>query len=268
MTRADAPQPEPDGHDQAASPLAHHFHSRAQQYDSARLGMWIFLVTEILFFGGLFCAYAVYRANRPEAFALGHYFLDVPLGALNTLVLITSSLTMAWAVRSAQLGQSRALAGLLAATILLGLVFVGIKSFEYKHKWDHRFVPGQERIEYWFSGKPAGKAPSSLPPKKFRPDRDYIKEHLEQAGYEHLDAKTLDRYVDKLRTFMGIYFSLTALHALHVLIGIGVLTWLFLGTFRGRFGRHRFTPVDMVGLYWHLVDLIWIYLFPLLYLIP
>ncbi len=262
MTETDHPQPESPDSGPKAAPLAHHFDTPQQQFDAAKLGMWFFLVTEVLFFGGLLCAYAVWRANRPEIFVDGHHFLATPLGAFNTIVLIASSLTMALAVRAAQLGQRRRLIGLLIVTLLCGGLFLGVKTFEYKQKWDHRLVPGQARIEHWLSGKKTG-----TPPKKFDPDREYIREHLEQAGYKDLSKPEMDRRVENLRSFMGIYFSLTALHALHVIIGLGVIFWILLRAIRGRFGPRYYTPVDLVGLYWHLVDLIWIYLFPLLYLI-
>jgi len=248
------------GHE--AAPLAHHFDTLGPQYDSARLGMWIFLMTEVLFFGGLFCAYAVYRANNAEVFVDGHRFLEKPLGATNTVLLIFSSLTMALAVRAAQRGRRRALVGLLAVTLLCGLAFLAVKGVEYKGKWDHRLVPGQARIAYWFSREAA-----PAPRKDFRPDEEYVREHLGRAGHENLGKADLARRVERLGTFMGIYFSLTGLHALHVAIGIGVIFWILVGSVRGRFGGRYFTPVDLVGLYWHLVDMIWIYLFPLLYLI-
>ncbi|MBN1910308.1 MAG: cytochrome c oxidase subunit 3 [Pirellulales bacterium] len=172
---------------------------------------------------------------------------------------------MAWSVRAAQLRRRGTLVAMLGATILCGLVFMGVKAVEYRHKWEHRLVPGQARLQYWFSDE---HDPNGVePPKEFLPDREYIREHLEAAGYTDLTDEQLDRRVANLRTFMAIYFSLTVLHALHVLIGLGVLTWLLLGATRGRWTSGHFTPVDLVGLYWHLVDLIWIYLFPLLYLI-
>ncbi len=248
--------------DHPSAHLAHHFDTPAQQYDSARLGMWIFLMTEVLFFGGLFCAYAVFRAIHPEIFVDGHRFLDKPLGAANTVVLIFSSLTMALAVRAAQLGQRRALVGLLAVTLLCGLAFLGVKAVEYKHKWDHRLVPGQTQIAYWFS-REAGPEPR----KEFRPDEAYVRDRLAQAVPKNLGKDELARRVGRLGTFMGIYFSLTALHALHVCAGIGVIFWILIGAIRGGFDSRYFTPVDLVGLYWHLVDMIWIFLFPLLYLI-
>lgn len=259
-TGSPSTQPTDDGHPSAH--VAHHFDSAKQQYDSAKLGTWIFLMTEVLFFGGLFCAYAVFRANHPEIFVDGHRFLDKPLGAANTVVLIFSSLTMALAVRAAQLGQRRVLVGLLAATLLCGLAFLGVKGVEYRHKWDHQMVPGQARIAYWFSGKG-----DAEPAKGFRPDEAYIRERLAADGFEKLSQAEYERRAEHLGTFMGIYFSLTALHAIHVIAGLGVIAWIFIGAAWGRFGSRYFTPVDMVGLYWHLVDMIWIYLFPLLYLI-
>jgi cytochrome c oxidase subunit III len=224
--------------------------------------MWIFLMTEVLFFGGLFCAYAVFRANHPEIFVDGHRFLDKPLGAANTVILILSSLTMALAVRAAQLGRDRQLVGLLMATLLCGVAFLGIKTVEYKHKWDHALVPGQARIANWFSGdaKPT-------PRKEFRPDEPYVRERLAAYGFDNLSPAEYQQRVEHLGSFMAIYFSLTGLHALHVIVGLGVIFWILVGAIRGRFGCDYVTPVDLVGLYWHLVDMIWIYLFPLLYLI-
>ncbi|MBN1855269.1 MAG: cytochrome c oxidase subunit 3 [Pirellulales bacterium] len=169
---------------------------------------------------------------------------------------------MALAVRAVQLGRRRWLVGLLAITILCGLAFLGVKAIEYKHKWDHRMVPGQARIAYWFS-----RGETSEPLKKFQPDEAYVKERLAQAGFEDLDQAEYDQRVKHLGTYMGIYFSLTGLHALHVVAGIVAISWILVGAVRDRFGSNYFTPVDLGGLYWHLVDMIWIYLFPLLYLI-
>lgn len=268
MTQSDQTPAESITRDGDSPHLAHHFDSLQQQYDSAKLGMWIFLVTEVLFFGGLFCAYAVMRANRPEVFADGHLFLHTALGAVNTVVLIFSSLTMALAVRAAQIGNRRALVALLIVTLTCALAFLGVKAVEYKQKWDHRMVPGQARIEYWLSGNRSDTdRATQIPPKKFLPDREYVREHLQHAGEAELSEDELTRRIDNVRTFMGIYFGLTALHAVHVIVGIGVIFWILLGALRGRFGPQNFTRVDLVGLYWHLVDLIWIYLFPLLYLI-
>ena len=268
MTQSNQPRPESTAGDGDSPHLAHHFDSLQQQFDSAKLGMWIFLVTEILFFGGLFCAYAVVRANRPEVFADGHLLLDTRLGALNTVVLIFSSLTMALAVRSAQLGNRRALVGLLIVTLVCGLAFLGVKGVEYKQKWDHRLVPGQARIEYWLLEiRSESDRASQAPRKQFLPDREYVREHLEHHGDAELSEEELTQRIGNVRSFMGVYFGLTALHAVHVIIGIGVILWILFGALRGSFDPRNFTRVDLVGLYWHLVDMIWIYLFPLLYLI-
>jgi len=225
--------------------LAHHFETPAQQFDSGKLGMWIFLLTEVLLFGGLFCAYAVYRANHPEIFIYAHRFLDTNLGALNTGVLIFSSLTMAWAVRCAQLGRQRWLVGLLAVTLLSGFVFLGVKAVEYEHKWKEGLL--------WAS--------------KYDPV-----EHGHQIDKAHEasgDVKAALRGNEprNVGIFFSIYFLMTGLHGLHVIGGMGAIGWVTVRAPKGQFHGQYYGPVDYVGLYWHLVDLVWIYLFPLLYLI-
>ena len=204
--------------------VAHHFDDAQQQFDSGKLGMWVFLLTEVLFFSGLFCVYAIYRMLEPEAFASAASRLDVTLGAVNTGVLIISSLTAAWSVRCAQLGQQRGLLWTLGITIACGFGFLVIKAIEYSHKIHDGLLPGRF----------------------FAPVYDVMQGE---------------------QTFFSVYFSMTGLHGLHVIIGIGLYIWLFVAAMRGRFGPKRFAAVDNVALYWHLVDLIWIYLFPLLYLI-
>ncbi len=213
-----------------APPLAHHFESMKQQHDSAVLGMWVFLLTEILLFSGLFVGYAVYRALHPEVFQAASQLLDWRMGMLNTFVLLTSSLTMALAVRAAQLGRHRQLALLLASTLALAGVFLVVKYFEYSHKLHRGIAPG-----FWFS--PHG---------------------AEAAGLADLPYA---------RNFFSIYFVMTALHGIHVLIGMAAIGWLLARARRQDFGGEYYYPVECVGLYWHLVDLVWIYLFPLLYLI-
>jgi cytochrome c oxidase subunit 3 len=195
-----------------------------QQKESAKLGMWLFLLTEILLFGGLFVAYAIYRAWYPDLFFNAHKVLDVGLGALNTVVLISSSLTMALAIRSIQLNRTRASMRLLLITLLLAGVFLVVKYFEYSHKFDLGQLPG----------------------------RFYTFEGIE-GNNPHI--------------FFSIYFMMTGLHGVHVIGGIGVIAWLAKRTARGDFSAEYYTPVEMTGLYWHLVDLIWIFLFPLLNLI-
>jgi len=214
-----------------SSPRAHHFDSADQQFAAAKLGMWLFLATEILFFGGLFVAYAVFRALHPEIFTNASDLLDTRLGAINTIILLFSSLTMAWGVRCAQLGQQRGLILCLIITLLGAVAFLGIKSIEYSHKWHEGHL--------WVS-----------------------QYHQKDHGAEMSSTK-----ISREGTFFSIYFAMTGLHALHIIIGIGAIGWLLQRAWQGAFGPQYFTPVDLVGLYWHLVDLIWIFLFPLLYLI-
>ncbi|AXA35144.1 MAG: cytochrome c oxidase subunit 3 family protein [Candidatus Hydrogenedentota bacterium] len=211
---------------QVSSPyLAHHFEDLEQQQESASLGMWLFLVTEVMFFGGLFAAYAVYRTIYPGPFHAGSHLLDVRLGGLNTAVLITSSLTMALAVHAAQTGHRKALLRYLFLTIALGTVFFIVKGFEWHHKYVEHHIPG----------------PSF---------------HYEGPSDPH-----------RVQLFFVLYFCMTGLHALHVLLGIGAMLWLVLLAYRGKFSTEWYTPVELVGLYWHFVDIVWIYLFPLLYLL-
>ncbi|RJP21911.1 MAG: cytochrome c oxidase subunit 3 family protein [Candidatus Omnitrophota bacterium] len=253
--------------------------------------MWLFLVTEIVLFGGLFCAYAVYRANHPEIFVYAHKYLDVSLGALNTAVLIFSSLTMALAVRSAQLNQQKALIRFLAVTILCGFVFLAVKAVEYEHKWKHgllwgvHYNPEKHNTESHDIGHEAKSLPDHanesspmLPTENLHnpipttneksaiaPAADAprgLASRFDPDLYEHI------RDVPKnVQIFFGIYFVMTGLHALHVIIGMGLIGWILRRSIQGHFSAAYFTPVDLTGLYWHLVDLIWIYLFPLLYLI-
>ncbi len=278
MTAAKPASSEPAGSADHPPWLAHHFDTPAQQFHSAKLGMWVFLLTEVLFFSGLFCAYAVYRRNHPDLFVDGHHFLNTVLGAVNTAVLLLSSFTMAWGVRCAQLGKTRGLITCLAATLLCAGVFLGIKYAEYKVKWDHQMVPGQARIAAFFgveSEPSAARVPGEPPPRGFHPHKEYLEETLRDADQEagvRVPSETLyrtqlDERIARLGTFFGIYFCLTGLHAIHVICGIIAIAWLLVRTVKGHFSAEHYSAVDCVGLYWHLVDLIWIYLFPLLYLI-
>lgn len=220
--------------------LAHHFDTPEQQFDSGKFGIWVFLLTEILFFSGLFCAYVIYRALHPEIFQFGAQFLNVKLGAINTIVLICSSLTAAWAVRNAQLNQQKWLKINLIITLLCAFAFLGIKAVEYEHKIHEGHLPG---VLY------AHQEPAELGV----PDEN---------GFVQTIAEP-----ENAQIFFGIYFCMTGLHAIHVLIGIVVFLWVLVRAFKGHFGPTFFAAVDYSALYWHLVDLIWIYLFPLLYLI-
>ncbi len=255
--------------------LAHHFDTAEQQFESGKLGMWIFLSTEILLFGGLFCAYAVYRANHPEIFLYAHRFLDKTLGAINTAVLICSSFTMAWAVRCAQLGRSKAVVRLLATTIVLAGCFLGIKYVEYHHKWKEGLLWGK-----YFHAElaPAAKAPSAkptlAPAPAFNPDERSLipPAAIGPRGVAKPGARSPAELAGAgpphdVQVFFAVYFMMTGLHGIHVIAGMVVLSLVLVRARRGEFGPGYFTPVDLAGLYWHLVDLIWIFLFPLLYLI-
>jgi cytochrome c oxidase subunit 3 len=204
--------------------LQHHFSDIDQQKETSKLGMWIFLLTEILMFGGLFVAYAVFRSSNPDMFYNAHKFLDVELGAINTIVLITSSLTVALAIYSIQHDRKKATIRYLAITVLLAAVFMVIKYFEYSHKIHLGQLPGKY---YTFQGI-AGSNP-----------------HI----------------------FFSIYFLMTGLHGIHVLSGMGLIGWLMYRVSKNHFSSEYYTPIEMVGLFWHLVDIVWIYLFPLFYLI-
>ncbi|MGO8998764.1 MAG: cytochrome c oxidase subunit 3 family protein [Polyangiaceae bacterium] len=211
--------------------LAHHFDTPAQQFDAAKLGMWAFLGQELLFFSGLFVAYGVYRSWYPEVFTQCSAQLDRTMGMTNTLVLLFSSLTAALAVRSAQLGKKDQTTILLLITIACAFIFLGVKYFEYKHKFMAGLLPGHY----------------------FHPIQEELKPgtHVGPEGV----------------VFFSLYFMMTGVHALHIIVGIGVLFWMLKRNLNGEFTKDYFTPVDITALYWHLVDLIWIYLVPLLYLI-
>ncbi|MBI4888195.1 MAG: cytochrome c oxidase subunit 3 family protein [Acidobacteria bacterium] len=214
---------EPHGHAHHPA-LQHHFQTMAQQQEAATLGMWVFLVTEVMFFGGLLMAYLLYRVWYPEAWSEGSLELDIRMGGFNTVVLIGSSLTMALAVRSAQTGAPRATVRWLLLTIALGLTFLVVKFFEYKEKYDLHHIPGPNFV---FEG----------------PQKDH------------------------LQIFFSLYFGLTGLHALHMVIGVSLLSVITWMAHRRRFSPEWYTPVEMSGLYWHFVDIVWIFLFPLLYLV-
>jgi cytochrome c oxidase subunit 3 len=204
--------------------LAHHFETLDQQREASSLAMWLFLVTEIMFFGGLFMAYLLYRWLYPEAFAAGSHHLDIKLGGFNTVVLICSSLTMALAVRGAQRSDRRTLTLFMVLTLLLGGVFLGVKAIEYNDKFAHHLIPGHNFL--W-----------------------------EGAGGREVEI------------FYSLYFAMTGLHALHMVIGAGLILWLLPKCVRGRYSADYYHPIECFGLYWHFVDIVWIFLFPLLYLL-
>lgn len=260
--------------------LAHHFDTPQQQFAAGKLGMWLFLVTEILLFGGLFCAYAVYRAHHPEIFIYAaEEFLDKQLGAINTVVLIFSSFTMAWAVRCAQTNQQRRLIVLLSITIMCGFGFLGIKYVEYKHKWEagllwaRQFDPVEHGHSNALHDEPAtenAEAETSHPPAEAPAHEDDGETHGDVDGSDSTashDGAKFRTEPKNVGVFFSIYFMMTGLHGLHVIVGMLAIGWVLRRAALGHFSDQYFGPVDYVGLYWHLVDLIWIFLFPLLYLI-
>ena len=204
--------------------LQHHFDTLEQQQHAATLGMWVFLMTEVLFFGGLFLTYTLYRMWYPDMFLEAHRHLNIPLGAANTIVLIGSSLTMAMAVRSAQLGERSKLVIFMILTMILGAVFLGIKGIEYTDKINHHLVPG--------------------------PNFAFPAPWTQQA-----------------QLYFSLYFAMTGLHALHMSVGLGIMAVMTVWSWQGRFSPEYYTPIEITGLYWHFVDIVWIFLFPLLYLV-
>ncbi len=204
--------------------LAEQFDDLPQQQEAASFAMWIFLATEIMFFGGLFVSYTIYRSLFPNAWAAGSHLTELLLGSINTVVLIASSLTMAMAVYCTQAGHKKGLILFLILTMILGSAFLGIKFLEYYHKYVEHLIPG---YNFEFQGPQAS----------------------------------------QVALFVLFYFFMTGMHALHMIIGIGLLSVLVVRAWRGHFSQEYFAPVEVTGLYWHFVDVIWIFLFPLLYLI-
>ncbi|MCC7479727.1 cytochrome c oxidase subunit 3 [bacterium] len=314
--------------------LEHHFETLGQQFESDKLGMWLFLATEILLFGGLFCAYSVYRGNHPEIFVYAHQYLNKMWGGINTVVLLLSSFTIAWSVRATQLGQRSLQIGLLVITLLCAFGFLGIKYVEYSEKWKHGLLPGKHyqphvgsHGEEHAAGAEAGadhaaaatsaggehtaaattdaaaadstlsvtagdhhastdpaiadsaasavaavpaadpNDPLAIDPSKIAPAAAppaglarEVRQHEGEHGVMMEEPKNV-------QTFFAVYFVMTGLHGVHVVAGIIAIFVILIYSMRGLYKPEWFTPVDMVALYWHIVDLIWIFLFPLLYLI-
>ncbi len=241
------------------------FQTLEQQKETATLGMWIFLVTEILFFGGLFLAYTINRHAFPTAFGIGGNMLDLSLGAINTVVLILSSFTMAMAVWSAQKSKKGGVTGFLILTLVLGCVFLGVKVVEYKQKFDHHLIPGHNFDITYCSNNPSS---CGLSGKELEDEKKEIEEGI-KAEKKPLDPDEMGVIALNAHSqlYFSLYFGMTGLHALHMVVGAGLLLWLILQSAKGRFDASYNTPVENIGLYWHFVDIVWIYLFPLLYLI-
>jgi len=287
--------------------LAHHFDTPLQQFESGKLGMWVFLATEVLFFGALFVMYAILRFKDPQVFSYAANYLDTILGGINTCVLILSSLTMAVGVRAAQTNKKGLLTLCLGLTLACAVGFLVIKYFEYTHKfhlnlkWGEAFyhpASAEEAAEVKVEAKPvenpvlaiaspnpsAGAQPAqlaALPPAdktaiaapKAGPDGVATPDMVASAdAHMHVSHTAEPHLLDpkmppNTHRFFAIYYIMTGLHGIHVLIGVGVIGWLLWGSLKGRYGSNYYTPVDLVGLYWHVVDLVWIFLFPLFYLI-
>lgn len=232
--------------------LKSYFVSSEQQFDAAKLGMWLFLVTEILLFGGMFVAYGIYRSLYPDVFAEASTQLDTWMGAFNTLVLLTSSLTVAWSIRGAQTDNRKVLFWNLVATVVLAGVFMVVKYFEYSHKIELGILPGANFV--YAEGTP------------------FTLQGLETAGRTAVagaEGYLADHGLTNQRAglFFSLYYIMTGIHGLHVLIGMVAISWLAVNAWRGKYTSAWYTPVENVGLYWHVVDVIWIFLFPLMYLI-
>ena len=216
-----------------------------QQREAGTLGMWVFLVTELMFFGGMFLAYTLYRSKFPADFASASNHLDITLGAVNTGVLIVSSFTMAMAVYFTQTGKRRPQILCLVMTLILGVTFLGIKAVEYHDKYNDHLIPGR-----------------LIPSRPFDPEVAQEGDH--DPHKLHLLPGATVRHVEM---FYWIYFAMTGMHALHMIIGAGLITFLIVFSVKGRFDPEYHSPVEVIGLYWHFVDIIWIFLFPLLYLL-
>ena len=282
-----------DTHEHHAPGLQHQFEDMKQQEESVSIGMWMFLVQEIMFFGGLFTAYLVFRWKYPMAFAAGSNHLDAFWGGLNTLVLIVSSLTMALTVYYAQKGNRNMQVILIVLTMFFGAVFLGVKAVEYTDKYNHGLIPVtglNKRIKEdknaphetghakpcWEVDHNAPKVEHPNPHSEFQwTDCSLVKlgvdenilTNAEKFGYFSGGEIDINKFRDKVRLFFWIYFVMTGLHALHMIIGLGLMSWLLWKAWKNTYSAEYYMPVEMSGLYWHFVDIVWIFLFPLLYLL-
>jgi cytochrome c oxidase subunit 3 len=218
----------------------HHFETEEQQREAGSFGMWLFLLTEIMFFGGMFFAYLLYRNWYYDAFVVASNQLSVMLGGINTVILITSGFFMALAVWAAEVRKKNLLVIFLVLTTLFGFAFLGVKAAEYKEKWEHHHIPGANfDVAEFVNPKAYGLSETPLPPDM----------------------------AQKTQIYFFLYFAMTGMHALHMIIGIGLLFWLTWRAHRGEFSSGYVAPIENFGLYWHFVDIVWLFLFPLLYLI-
>ncbi len=272
--------------------LQHQFEDMKQQEESVSIGMWMFLVQEIMFFGGLFTVYLVFRSKYPMAFAAGSNHLDVVMGFVNTLVLIVSSLTMALTVYFAQKGDRMKQVALIVLTMMFGAVFLGVKAVEYTAKYNDGLIPVAGLNRKVKEDPNAAHEPAHAKPcyemghgaehtyinprgefqwadcslAKLAQDGKFLTK-AEEIGYFSNGQIDADKFRDKVQIFYWIYFVMTGLHALHMVVGLGLMTWLLWTAWKGYYSGDYYMPVEMSGLYWHFVDIVWIFLFPLLYLL-
>jgi len=234
--------------------LVHHFDDMEQQKEASTFGMWVFLLTEIMMFCGVFVDYMIYRIKYYDAFVAGSSSINVVWGFVNTLVLIISSLTMALAVSAAQRGVKRQQQIFIVLTMILGLVFLGVKAIEYTKKYEEHHIPGGVfgKFDAVNNYDPTGKE-KNIRDELIEKENKTVEDATQTAGNTVI--------------FFSFYFAMTGLHALHMVIGLILMTWLLIRVSRGEFGPQYYTPVELSGLYWHFVDIVWIFLFPLLYLI-
>lgn len=292
-------------HDYHPPGLQHQFEDMKQQEESNTIGMWMFLSQEIMFFGGLFTAYLIFRSRYPMAFAAGSNHLDAFLGGVNTLVLIVSSLTMALTVYYAQKGNRNMQVIMIVLTMIFGATFLGVKAVEYTDKYNHGLIPfatwnkktkgGEEHakteetkeVKHFFSAEESGNKESEHgehayvnPTGKFqwnswKETMPIIEEaqsgnyltNAEKIGYFTNGEFDREKFTGKVQIFYWIYFAMTGLHGLHMIAGLILMTWLLIMAWRGTYSSLYYTPVEVAGLYWHFVDIVWIFLFPLLYLL-
>ena len=239
---------------EARPELRHHFADEEQQRNAASLGMWWFLGTEIMFFGGMFCGYLVYRRVYFPEFAVASRSLDLVVGTLNTAVLICSSLTVAMSVRAAQLGKRKLQVQLLLATMFFGLVFLSVKGYEWKNKYEEHHIPTFDYNAVSGEGDLTKGQKSLLGLDKLANDPVKLQERRAEIQ-------------QRSKIFFSLYFALTGMHAIHMVVGVGLFAVITFMAWKGKFTPEYHTPLEIAGLYWHFVDVVWIYLFPLLYLI-
>ncbi len=254
------------GNGQAHNPnLAHHFEDLGQQRASASLGMWTFLGTEVMFFGGLIVSYIVYRFTSPDVWgAASKYGLNVWLGTINTVVLLTSSLAMALAVHAGEIGDRLKQMQFLQLTLALGLLFMCIKGYEYKLEFDENLFPGANFSTHALKGLHSEHGASTTQ----TPHSAHAAEHAETLKTASILTVTPEQFVEqRARLFFIFYFFMTGLHLFHMVVGVGLVSWVYWLARQGRFTAEYNTPLEMVGLYWHFIDIVWVFLYPLLYLV-